>query len=335
MAASRRKEVLPMALTLSIVIPVYNAERTIGHLCSVLIGLYAKQYALNIVLVNDGSHDSSGVICRKLHEDHPAVVTYVKLSRNFGEHNAVLAGLNHATGDYCVIMDDDFQNPPEEVGKLVEEIQKGYDVVYAFYAAKRDSWFRNFGSRLHNKMANIILKKPVDLYLSSFKIINRFLMREIIKYTGPDPYLDAIILRSTGNIGKIQLVHQERTQSQSGYTFAKLVSVWGNMTVSFSLVPLRVIGILGAVVAMNGMVYGFYKAFDDISTHRLLSEYESLMFANMVFRGLVLLAVSLVGEYVGRIYLSLNKDPQFIVRERLLAGESKQEQVRYLKDYQG
>jgi len=320
-----------MALKLSIVIPVYNSERTIGHLCSVLIGLYRQKYQLEIVLVNDGSSDSSDVVCKRLHADHPDTVTYVRLAKNFGEHNAVFAGLNHATGDYCVIMDDDFQNPPEEIDKLVSEIEKGYDVVYAHYASKEDSWFRNFGSRLHNRIATVVLKKPKDLYLCSFKIINRFLLKEIIRYTGPDPYLDAIILRSTDSIGKVRLLHQRRTESTSGYTISKLVALWGNMIVSFSLVPLRVIGGLGAGVSVFGLVYGLYKAFDDVTANRMLTEYESLMFANMVFRGLILLAISLLGEYVGRIYLSQNKDPQFVIRERLTAGEMKQDNIKYLK----
>ncbi|MDH4162998.1 MAG: glycosyltransferase family 2 protein [Nitrospirota bacterium] len=323
-----------MSITLSIVIPVYNGEQTIGHLCSVLIDLYTKHYKLDIVLVNDGSRDGSDLICKKLHADYPDQISYIKLSKNFGEHNAVLAGLNHVNGDYCVIMDDDFQNPPEEVGKLVEEIKKGYDVVYAYYASKKDSWFRNFGSKVHNKMANVILKKPGDLYLSSFKIVNRFLMKEIIKYIGPDPYLDAIILRSTDNIGKVQLLHRKRTYSESGYTLAKLVALWGNMIVSFSLVPLRIIGFVGAAISVIGLFYGLYKVFDDLSTKRLLTDYESLMFANMVFRGMVLLAISLLGEYVGRIYLSLNKDPQFVIRDKQLAGEDKRDQIKYLKDYQ-
>lgn len=319
-------------ITLSVVIPVYNSEKTIGHLCSTLIGLYSADYKLEILLVNDGSRDSSDLICRNLHESHPDVIHYIKLSKNFGEHNAVLAGLNNAGGDYCVIMDDDFQNPPAEVGKLVEEIRKGYDVVYASYMSKKDSIFRNLGSRLNDWMATIVLRKPGDLYLSSFKILNRFLVREIIKYTGPDPYIDAIILRTTDNVGSIRLEHRPRTFSESGYTLGKLVSLWGNMVVSFSLVPLRIIGIAGVLIALTGLVYGVHKAFDDWGAAAKLSDFETLMSVNMMFRGIELLAISLLGEYIGRIYLSLNKDPQFVVRERL-AMRPRKDQVASLIAY--
>ncbi len=322
-------------ITLSIVIPVYNSETTIGHLCSTLIDLYAKKYRLDIVLVNDGSSDSSDAVCRSLVAAQPDRVTYIRLARNFGEHNAVMAGLHHACGDYCVIMDDDFQNPPGEVEKLVAEIEKGYDVVYASYAVKKDSLFRNLGSMLHNKMATFVLRKPPDLYLSSFKVMNRFLAKEVVKYTGPDPYLDAIILRTTQNIGTVRLEHRRRAASESGYTLRKLITLWGNMVVSFSLVPLRVIGVVGLGVTGFGLVYGAVKALDQAGPPMGLTNYETLMSANLVFRGLVLLATSIVGEYVGRIYQSLNRDPQFVVRERLTQSAGKEDQVAYLQDFRG
>jgi len=319
-------------VTLSIVIPVYNAERTVETLCNALIYLYARSYQLQIVLVNDGSKDNSDARCRNLAAAYPDLITYVKLARNFGEHNAVMAGLNHASGEFCVIMDDDLQNPPEEVRRLVEEIQKGRDVVYARYESKKDNLFRNLGSAFNDRMATLFLKKPVDLYLSSFKVLNRFLVKEVIKYTGPAPYVDAIILRTTDNIGAISLEHRSRMVSRSGYTFGKLVAIWGNMVVSFSLVPLRIIGLVGACLAVFGIGYGVYKAYDDLNSTGRLSDYETLMSANLFFRGVVMLALSIVGEYVGRIYLSQNSDPQFVIRE-LVAPGRKQGPVKNLSEY--
>jgi len=197
-------------IKLSIIIPVYNAKKTIGQLCKALIDLYSYRFELEIVLVNDGSTDDTDVICRELYSVYRETITYIRLSRNFGEHNALMAGLNYASGDYCVTMDDDFQNQPEEVGKLVEKIREGYDVVYTFYASKKDSLYRNLGSRFNDKVENLILKKPAGLYLSSFKIINRFLVNEIVKHTASDPYIDGIILRTTGNIGRVQVEHRRR-----------------------------------------------------------------------------------------------------------------------------
>ena len=302
---------------LSIVIPVYNAEKTIESLCNTLIDLYGKKFSLEIVLVNDNSRDSTHLICLRLHEKQRGVITYIRLARNFGEHSAVMAGLNHATGDFCVVMDDDFQNPPEEVGRLVDEIGKGFDVVYTHYAAKRDSLFRNMGSRFNDKMANIVLRKPANLYLSSFKIMNRFLVNEIIKYTGPDPYIDAIILRSTANIGRVEVRHENRTHGSSGYTLGKLISLWGNMVVSYSLIPLRILGVVGLVMTIVGCYVGISTYIDYLLPQlQDPTEYETLTAVTTFFRGFQFLAVSVVGEYVGRIYLSLNSDPQFVIREK-------------------
>ncbi|OGW38470.1 MAG: glycosyl transferase family 2 [Nitrospirae bacterium GWC2_56_14] len=321
-------------LSLSIVIPVYNAEATIEALCNSLVYLYAKKYQMQILLVNDGSKDESDARCRKLHTTYPLIVTYLKLARNFGEHNAVMAGLNHATGEYCVVMDDDLQNPPEELEKLVDEIQKGYDVVYARYASKQDSLFRNMGSAFHDKVATLFLKKPVNLYLSSFKVMNRFLLNEVIKYSGPDPYVDGIVLRTTDNISTIPVKHHQRPSGRSGYTLGKLISIWGSMVVSYSLVPLRLIGIVGLLITAGGVVYGIFKAYDDLHTYGKLTDFETLMSANLTFRGLTMMAVSILGEYVGRIYVLLNHDPQFVVRE-LVTLDRKQGQVKSLSSYKG
>ncbi|MBI5101355.1 MAG: glycosyltransferase family 2 protein [Nitrospirae bacterium] len=307
-------------IKLSVLIPVYNGEATIDILCERLMTQYRKAYDLEIVLVNDNSSDRSGEICTRLHEDHPETITYITLSRNFGEHNALMAGLNNVTGDYCVMMDDDLQNPPEEVGRLVGEIERGgYDVVYSYYAEKKDALLRNLGSKFNDKMANLVLKKPVDLYLSSFKVVNRFLINEVIRYSGPDPYIDGIILRTTSNIGRVLVEHRSRNKGRSGYTLGKLISIWGNMVVSYSIMPLRAVGFFGLIMTLFGLYHGGNTIIEKIFYPDQTSEYETLMSVIVFFRGFQLLAISVVGEYVGRIYLSLHNDPQFVVRHLLRA----------------
>lgn len=304
----------------SIVIPVYNAERTIESLCKTLIDLYSQRYRLEIILVNDNSSDSTDIVCKRLHETYSQTITYIRLARNFSEHNAVMAGLNSASGDFCVIMDDDFQNPPAEVEKLISEAEKGYDVVYARYSEKNDHILRNMGSFLNDKMANLILHKQADLYLSSFKILNRFLVDEVIKYSGPDPYIDAIILRSTSNIGNIETRHDKRHHGHSGYTLRKLISLWGNMVLGYSLVPLRILGFIGMAMTIIGIYVAGGALLAELLPGRVdPTEIETLTAVTTFFRGLQLLAISVLGEYVGRIYLSLNSDPQFVVREKLSA----------------
>jgi len=319
--------------SLSIVIPVYNAEKTIESLCNTLIDLYAGKYELELVLVNDNSRDSSHLICQRLQQEQPETIVYLRLSRNFGEHCAVMAGLNNISGDLCVIMDDDFQNPPEEVAQLLQEMDKGYDVVYTQYPVKNDSMLRNLGSLANDKMANLILRKPADLYLSSFKCMNSFLVREIIKYHGPDPYIDAIILRATGNIGKVQVRHDKRKHGSSGYSLKKLISLWGNMVISCSLIPLRVLGFIGLLLAVYGTIMGMDVLADVLlPTADDMTEYETLTAVTSFFRGFQMLAISVVGEYVGRIYLSLNADPQFVIREKFFS--IKRGQIKSIKKAQ-
>jgi len=306
--------------TLSIVIPVYNAEKTIAALCIELMSLLAASFRLEIILINDCSRDNSDAVCKRLYAEYPETIVYARLSRNFGEHNAVMAGLNQAHGDYVVIMDDDFQNPPKEVITLATEIQKGFDVVYCTYPEKNDSFFRNFGSYLNGSMARVVLNKPANLYLSSFKAMNRFLVNEIISYTTPNPYLDAIILGITRNIGTVEVCHDQRLAGSSGYTLKKLAALWGNMIVSYSLIPLRLLTVLGFFLTVLGTYSVFTTMLGTIST--LIAEptdLEELTSVTMFFRGLQLFATGILGEYVGRIYLKLNQEPQFIIREKFTA----------------
>lgn len=316
--------------SLSIVIPVYNAEKTIGDLCRALMSVLATDYRLDIVLINDFSRDGTDEACKLLKTEFPETITYVRLSRNFGEHNAVMAGLNQARGDYVVVMDDDFQNPPEEVPRLVEEIRKGYDVVYSQYPKKNDSVFRNLGSYLNGTMARVILNKPANLYLSSFKAMNRFLVNELITYKTPTPYLDAIILRITRSIGTVEVRHDRRLSGSSGYTLKKLAALWGDMIVSYSLIPLRVLATSGFVLTLIGLYSVADMLIRDMNPLlQDLSDLEELTSVSLFFRGFQLFATGILGEYVGRIYLKLNQEPQFIIREILpaqpeLAGPGKE-----------
>ena len=311
-------------IPISIVIPVYNAEKTIADLCRKLILLLESDCHLQIVLINDCSHDGTDLVCKALLVEFPSVITYARLSRNFGEHNAVMAGLNHVRGEYIIIMDDDFQNPPEEVPRLLEEIRKGYDVVYCQYPKKNDSLFRNIGSFLNGTMSRIVLDKPANLYLSSFKAMNRFLVDEVVKRKIPSPYIDAIILRITRNIGTVKVRHDQRRAGRSGYTLKKLAELWGNMLVSYSLIPLRLLTFTGFLLTFLGLYAVADMALRDM--HLLLANISAgnrHASVTMFFRGIQLLATGIVGEYVGRIYQTLHQEPQFIIRE--MSGKNSNE----------
>lgn len=304
-------------ILLSIVIPVYNSEKTIGNLVELLLGMAGNSFNSEIVLVNDGSRDKSEDICAELVQKNPGKVRFYSLAKNFSEHNAVMAGLNNVKGDFAIIMDDDFQNPVTEVIKLAEyAIRNDFDVVYTYYKEKKHSFFRNCGSKLNDMVANLMLKKPKDLYLSSFKVINRFLINEIIKYEGPSPYIDGLILRATNHIGKIEVVHEVRTEGKSGYTLKKLFSLWVNSFINFSILPLRILIVAGLVFAFFGFVLGAWTVVEKILNPALPHGYALIVVLVSIFSGVQLVAVGLTGEYLGRMFLFQNKKPQYIIRKR-------------------
>jgi len=245
---------------LTFVIPVYNGAATIGKVVREIHDLY-RDLSIEVVLVNDGSRDDTEKVCNALLREFPHSLTYVHLARNFGEHNAVLAGLNHSTGNYTAVLDDDGQNPPAEVRRMYDALRAGnHDVVYGRYRVKRHGRLRNFGSRVNDRVANVMLKKPKELYLSSFKVMNRFVLDEITGYRGPFPYIDGLILRTTSNISQIDVDHREREGSRSNYTLRKLFSLWLNMFLNFSITPLRVAAILGGVSSSRRGAAWFVRA---------------------------------------------------------------------------
>ncbi len=302
-------------MKISVVIPVYNGGKTISALCGELVKAL-KGYDLEIVLVNDGSMDNSHDECLAVFNKYRRMVKYINLSRNFGEHNAVIAGLGRASGDYAVIIDDDFQNPPEEISKLIDKtVSGGYDAVYSFYEKKRHSFFRNMGSAFNILIANLLMDKPKDLYLSSFKCMNRLMIREVTKYKGPFPYIDGLILRSTRNIGKVPVRHSERKTGRSGYTFRKLVRLWLNMFVNFSIYPLRLSVLLGFVFLAVGLFSSLYIIIERIANPDMPVGIASILIAIFVFGGIQLLILGLIGEYLGKLFLTDNQTPQYVVRE--------------------
>jgi undecaprenyl-phosphate 4-deoxy-4-formamido-L-arabinose transferase len=304
------------AIRLSIVIPVYRGEKTVARLVRALGECLGHLFQLEIVLVNDCSPDHSADVCRRLaHES--AWVKFVNLSRNFGEHNAVMAGLNHASGDYVVIMDDDFQNPPAEVAKLVDEIQKGYDVVFSQYAVKRHAYWRNLGSRLNNWVATLLLEKPPGLYLSSFKIISRFVVDELIKYDGPYPYIDGLVLRFTRNYSQVLVAHDPRVEGRSGYTLRKLVSLYLNMFTTFSILPLRFASCAGLASSVLGLGLAVYFMIERIFNPAVPVGWASMIVSLFIIGGIQLFSLGMIGEYLGRLFLKENGRPQFVVREQV------------------
>jgi undecaprenyl-phosphate 4-deoxy-4-formamido-L-arabinose transferase len=308
--------------SLSVVIPVYNSEETIGPLVDQVVEHLSSRFErLEVVLVNDGSQDASDARAIEAQARHPAIVKYVRLARNFGEHNAVMCGLHQVTCDAAVIIDDDFQNPPEEIIKLVEKLGEGHDVVYSYYAHKQHHWFRNLGSRFNDRVASALLKKPRGLYLSSFKAMNRFLVKTIIGYSGPYPYIDGLILRATRSIGRQLCEHSSREVGHSNYSLRMLVRLWLNMCTSSSLLPLRLASIMGFAASFTGVALAVFFVFSYFQGGVLFQRevppgWASLIVAVTLFSGVQLTVLGMIGEYLGRLFLTQNLTPQFVVRRK-------------------
>jgi undecaprenyl-phosphate 4-deoxy-4-formamido-L-arabinose transferase len=301
---------------LSIVIPLFNAALTLPALCQ---ELSATEIAggLELILVNDGSRDETEAIALKLTRESSIPITFLSLSRNFGEHNAVLAGLRASSGRYVVTMDDDLQNPPSEVLKLLALAEsERRDVVYAIYEHKEHAWWRNLGSALTNFIADYVVDKPKKLYLSSFRCMTRLVADEVAKSRNPYPYIDGLIFQITQNAGAVRVRHVEREQGRSGYTLRKLVRLWMSMLVNFSVLPLRLMTFAGLITS----ALGFLAVIEVVIEHMLNKTptgWSSLMAAMLLLSGTQLLLLGILGEYVGRIYLGVSEKPQSVVRERV------------------
>lgn len=306
-----------MGRKISFVIPCYNSEQTIGEVVEEInCAMQINGESYEIVLVNDSSEDNTMGVIKKLCDRYNNIVG-VNLVKNFGQHAALMAGFHYVNGDVIVCMDDDGQTPAKEVDKLLEKIDAGHDVVYARYPVKRHSFYRNWGSKFNDLMARIMLNKPKNLYLSSYFAIKRFLVDEIIQYMNPYPYVIGLVLRSTQNIVNVDVEHRERKTGVSGYTMKKLVSLWMNGFTAFSVKPLRVATVCGGITAFLGFAYGVITIIRKIIGLNYVLGYSGLMSALMFIGGLILLMLGITGEYIGRIYISLNRAPQYIVREIL------------------
>ena len=301
-------------MDLSIIIPVYNGSQTIVPLVDEIFSRIRDHIDFEVVLVNDNSSDNSWEILQSLAEEHSGRLIAIDLARNFGEHNAVMAGYHHCTGKYIVNIDDDFQNPPSEIIKLVDEIKKGHDVVYGFYVEKKHSVFRNLGSWFNDKVANVMLKKPKWLYLSSFRIISRSLLDQILKYDGPFLYIDGLILRSTDRISQVTVEHSSSQSRQSTYTFTKLLRLWSHVFFNFSILPLRVASLFGIIFSVVGFIGVFVVIYWRVTQPEQPLGWASVIVSILIFSGIQLIVLGVIGEYLGRYFLHFNKTPQFVVR---------------------
>ena len=311
----------PPALGLTIVGPGYRGAAPVALLVEALAALQPEG-GMEVILVNDGSPDNSGEVCREVAANPPLTATgtplpvvYIEHARNYGEHNAVMTGLRHARGRYVITMDDDLQNPPEEVTKLYDHARRGnWDVVYTRYASKKHAPWRNLGSQFANKVADWLLDKPKGLYLSSFRCMSALVVRSVTRYRGPYPYIDGLIMEVTQRIDSIEVRHLPRAEGRSNYTVKRLIRLWLNLATSFSLAPLRVAIIAGIAMATLGMAGAAFTIFEALFSKENPTGWASTMTVILLLSGIQSMILGVMGEYIGRTFLSANGKPQGTVR---------------------
>ncbi|MBE6970798.1 MAG: glycosyltransferase [Ruminococcaceae bacterium] len=304
---------------ISFVIPCYNSTKTIGAVVEEIKTVMSTDMArfdYEIILVNDGSPDGTTFDAITEIVKRESCVKGVNLSRNFGQPSAVMAALNKSTGDYVVCGDDDGQTPFVELPKLFAKIEEGYDLVEAKYAVReKRSLFRRFGTLLNEGMATWLIAKPKGLELTTYWVVRRYVVNEMIAYPNPYPYLGGLMLRTTQKACNVDVSHRERLSGKSGYSLKKMIELWLNGFTSFSVKPLRVMSVLGIIIAALGFLFGMFVIVQKLLDPTIDAGYSSIMAVMLFMFGAVFFFMGLIGEYVGRIYISLNKAPQFVIKE--------------------
>ncbi len=302
---------------LSFVIPCYGSQDSIAGVVDEIKTLMTKitHHTYEIIIVNDFSPDDVYTVLKDLAEDRNIKV--VNLAKNFGQHPALMAGYSYAQGDIIVSVDDDGQIPVEDTVKLIAKIEEGYDVVYANYPDSERGLFRNFGSKVNDIMAAYLLNKPKNIQITSFFAMKKFILKEMLRYKNPYPYLGGLVFRSTKSVANVPVVLRRRTVGKSGYNLKKLLSLWLNGFTAFSIKPLRIATIFGLAVAVFGAIYGVYILVNRFVNPAVPMGYSSTMAALLLIGGVIMLMLGLIGEYLGRIYISINNSPQYVVRETI------------------
>jgi polyisoprenyl-phosphate glycosyltransferase len=300
---------------LSIVVPVYNSTECLPELVRRIeqeVGRYFQTYEL--ILVNDDSPDASWDTIVRLASEHD-FITGVNLRKNAGQDNAIMAGLNRAIGETTVIMDDDLQHDPSDIVLLYRRIQSGFDVVYAHFEQKNQAVWKNFGSWVNDRFAMFMLGKPKNIYMSPYKAVTLEILEEIIKYSGPFPYIDGLIFTITSNVSQIPATHHARFAGKSNYNLVKSTAVWLKLATGFSVVPLRMVTLLGGIISLLALVLAAYFVLQTVVWGHGPEGWASVIVAVLFIGGIQLIGFGAIGEYIGRIFITQNARPQYAVKQ--------------------
>jgi undecaprenyl-phosphate 4-deoxy-4-formamido-L-arabinose transferase len=304
-------------MKLSICVPVYKSETILEKFVETIKKEVTFVDSYELILVNDCSPDKSWEKIVQLKNKYTFIIG-VNLIKNFSQHNAVMAGLNEASGDIVITMDDDLQHNPADIIKLYNKIiNEKYDVCYTKFLNREHKNWKVLGSKFNDMVANLLISKPKDLYLSPFRAMTKQVKDLIVSYDGPYPYVDGLILSATNNLGVIEVEHNKRFEGEGNYNFVKSVSLWTKMATGFSILPLRIATYLGIFTALSAFLLLIVFVLQKFIYNSMPDGWTSIVVLILFFGGIQLFSIGIIGEYVGRTYLNINKKKQFIVREKV------------------
>ena len=306
-----------MSKKISFVIPCYRSEKTILGVVSEIDELMElhKDYSYEIVLVNDYSPDNVWDIISDIAASRKDVMA-ISFAKNFGQHAALMAGYGIADGELVVSLDDDGQSPVDQTFDLINKLNEGYDVVYARYHKLKESLWRRCGSWLSNKMSEVLIGKPKGILGSSFYVMRSFVVKEMVRYKNSYPFVGGLVFRSTKSIANVYVEHRNRLEGRSGYTFFKLLKLWMNGFTAFSVKPLRFSSLMGIICAIIGFVFGLITIIRKFIVPSISVGWSSTVAILLFVGGLIMLMLGMIGEYIGRIYISINNAPQYVIKEQ-------------------
>ena len=302
---------------LSFIIPCYGSEKTVGLVIDEINKVVSQnpRYDYEVVAVNDHSPDNVWQVLKNIAQNNPKV-KLINLAKNMNRPGALMAGMSKTTGDYIILMDDDGQCPMESLWKLIEPLENGHDVSIAKYPTYKQSKFKSFGTIVNRKMTEIVMEKPKDLSFTNFSALKRYIVEEITKYKNPYPYLTGLLLRTTSDIVNVEMEERERITGSTNFTFKKMLNLWINGFTAFSIKPLRISTIVGIITAALGFIYGIYIIIHKLVVHTTVVQgYSSLMAVMLFIGGIIMMMLGMIGEYIGRIYISINNSPQYVIKE--------------------
>lgn len=304
-------------MKVSFVIPCYRSSENIRSVVAEINEtMQARpEFKHEIILVNDCSPDNTFQVLSELALEDPRVIA-VNLAKNVGQMGAMMAGFSFASGDVVTTSDDDGQTPVNQVFRLIDKLDEGYDVVCARYVERdQPSWFRRMGTIANERMSDFLIEKPSGVYMAAFFAARRFVIDEMLKYRHPYPYLSGLILRVTQKIGNVDLAQRSRISGSSGYTIKKLLRLWLNGFTAFSIKPLRGASVLGGAFALIGLVALIVSLIVKLASRDASLMTSVIVGVLFLLSGVQLIAIGLVGEYVGRMYMCINNTPQYVVRD--------------------